>query len=72
LKASIVPALSVRAGGPIPANLASGKPLKRDLPAGTVVAREDIEIPDDSFLMKLRMKQDDLFGVNPAGRRAVQ
>ena len=63
LKASLVPAASVRSLGLLPAHLGTGRRLNQDLPADTVITRDAIDIPANSFLLDLRRRQDELFGM---------
>lgn len=60
LQASIVPGLRLSGAGPLPAHLGTGRALTRDLPAGTVITEDAVEIPEDSFLLSLRKQQDAL------------
>jgi predicted homoserine dehydrogenase-like protein len=60
-KASLIPAASLRSRGPLPAHLSTGRKLKRDIPAGTVLTQDMIELVADSLLFELRRKQDELF-----------
>jgi predicted homoserine dehydrogenase-like protein len=62
LQASLIPAVSIRSGGPLPAHLACGRKLKKDVPAGTILTRDAVDLPDDSFLLGLRRRQDEHFG----------
>ncbi len=62
-KASLIPAVSLRSRGPLPAHLSTGRCLKQDIPAGAVVTQDMLDIPADSFLFDLRKKQDELFGM---------
>lgn len=47
-------------GAPLPLNMALGQTLTRDLPAGTIITREDMA-PPNSNLWALRQQQDELF-----------
>ncbi len=62
-KATLIPAVSLRSRGPLPAHLSTGRRLKQDIPAGTIITQEMLDIPADSFLFDLRQKQDELFGM---------
>lgn len=55
----------VRSGAPVPYYLAAGRILARDVPAGAVLALDDLLPAADSTLMRLRREQD---AVPPAPR----
>lgn len=61
-KASIIPAVRLQAHGPLPAHMTTGRRLKRNIAAGTMLSYDDVDIPADSILYRLRKEQDDLFG----------
>jgi len=61
-KASLIPAVSLKSCGPLPAHLSTGRRLKQDIPAGTIITEDMLDIPADSFLFDLRKKQDEHFG----------
>ena len=52
------PAQPVRPGGPVPYYLAAGRTLARDVPAGAVLALDDLLPAADGTLMRLRREQD--------------
>ncbi len=58
LKAQIVPGVTLAARGALPAHLATGNRLKRDVAAGAIVNCDDVDLPEDSVLLKLRKEQD--------------
>ncbi len=60
-KASLIPAVSLKSHGPLPAHLSTGRRLKQDIPAGTIITQDMLDTPADSFLFDLRKKQDELF-----------
>jgi len=60
-KASLVPAVSLKSRGPLPAHLSTGRRLKQDIPAGAALTQDMLDIPADSFLFDLRKKQDEHF-----------
>jgi predicted homoserine dehydrogenase-like protein len=61
LKASLIPAFRLSESSPLPAHLLNGKRLKRDIPAGTLITTDMVEIPADSSLWELRLEQDKVF-----------
>jgi predicted homoserine dehydrogenase-like protein len=61
LRASMLPAFSLRNGGPVPFYMLQGNRLTRDIPAGTLITLDMIEPPSDSTLWSLRRQQDARF-----------
>jgi predicted homoserine dehydrogenase-like protein len=58
LGAFIRPAQSVQAGNPVPLHMANGNTLAVDVPAGTVLTTDMLNVPGDSALWALRAEQD--------------
>jgi len=56
-------AAPVAPGMPLPFYLFSQLTLIRDVPAGRPICFEDVEIPSDSVLLRLRREQDRIFGL---------
>ncbi len=50
-------------GSPLPFYLFSNLPLVRDVPAGKLISYEDVQLPADSVLLRLRIEQDRAFGL---------
>ena len=48
-------------GNPIPYYMADGCRLSRDVPAGTILAFDMVDVPGDTTLARLRREQDDRF-----------
>ena len=61
LEPLLVESAAAVSGNPAPYYLAAGRPLTRDVPAGTVVTIDMIEPPDSSDLWRLRADQDRSF-----------
>jgi predicted homoserine dehydrogenase-like protein len=61
LRASLIPAVSVADGNPLPFFMLEGNSLARDVPEGTVITRDMIISPRDSLLWSLRKQQDEHF-----------
>lgn len=61
IAASISPAQVVSEDSPLPLFMAVGKPLARDVPAGTLLTRSHFLPPRDSILWSLRAQQDQRF-----------
>jgi predicted homoserine dehydrogenase-like protein len=59
----LVPARAATGASPIPFYMMAGNPLRRDVPAGTVIAAEMVEPPTDSLLLRLRREMEDTFGL---------
>ncbi|HZG57436.1 SAF domain-containing protein, partial [Paenibacillus sp.] len=57
-KASLLPAGPIGDGLPIAAHLATGRKLTRDVPAGTLLTADLVELEGDSALLALRREQD--------------
>ena len=58
---STVPARPIVANNPAPLHLVAGCPLRRDVPAGTVLTVDMVAEPADSPLWQLRRRQDERF-----------
>ena len=57
----IVSRTEVDDGSLLPLSLAAGRRMSTEAPAGTVLTRDMVELPDDSPLSRLRREQDALF-----------
>lgn len=57
---NMVPASLIKLGGGVPAHMLNGRKLIKDVPKGTLITYEMIEIPQDSVLWELRKMQDEL------------
>jgi predicted homoserine dehydrogenase-like protein len=62
LATSILPASGMSPNAPIPAHLAHGHKLLRDVQVGTMITYEMVERPANSALWTLRAQQDKVFG----------
>jgi predicted homoserine dehydrogenase-like protein len=58
LQAIMRPAQTVQAGSPVPLHMANGNRLAADVPAGTLLAADMLDVSDDSVLWALRAEQD--------------
>lgn len=58
----LMPAQAVVEGAPLPLHLGTGHRLVEDVPAGTLLRVEMVEMPRDSALWRLREEQDREFG----------
>jgi len=58
LRALILPAKPLADGTPMPLHLMNGRRLKKDVSAGTLIALDMVERPEDSALWSLRRQQD--------------
>ena len=56
-------AAAVAAGSPLPFYLFSNLALVRDVPAGKIICLDDVEVPNDSTLLRLRREQDRVFNL---------
>jgi predicted homoserine dehydrogenase-like protein len=63
MKALLMPAVAVKNGAPLHSYVYHGLKLKRDIPAGTVITLDMVDVPADSLLLKLRKEQDNYFGL---------
>lgn len=54
-------ASAVAGGAPLPFYLFSNLPLARDVPAGKAICLDDVVVPEDSALLRLRKEQDRAF-----------
>lgn len=61
--AVIESATPVDPGSPLPFYLFSNLPLVRDVPAGQLIRFEDVQLPTDSVLLRLRREQDEIFSL---------
>jgi predicted homoserine dehydrogenase-like protein len=61
LDALLLPTAPARGGAPVPYYLAVGQRLRRPVAAGALVACDDLDIPSDSLLWRLRAEQDERF-----------
>jgi predicted homoserine dehydrogenase-like protein len=61
--AVIETATPVGPGSPLPFYLFSNLPIVRDVPAGKLICYEDVQLPVDSVLLRLRKEQDEIFGL---------
>jgi predicted homoserine dehydrogenase-like protein len=61
LKTQIVPAVNIAARGVLPAHLVTSNRLKRDIAAGSIVTYDDVDLPEDSVLLRLRQQQEQHF-----------
>jgi predicted homoserine dehydrogenase-like protein len=59
----LLPAQAVRDGAPLPLHMATGHPLRMDVPAGTIIRREMVQAPAESALWSLRAELDETFGL---------
>mgnify|MGYP006295917005 CR=1 FL=1 len=60
-EAIFVPGGPIRGDAPVPADMLRGHALVRDVPAGTVLTCDCIDVPEGSDLWRLRAEQDALF-----------
>jgi predicted homoserine dehydrogenase-like protein len=58
LQAIMRPAQAVNAGNPVPLHMANGNSLAVDVPAGTLLTADMLNVPQDSALWALRAEQD--------------
>ena len=58
----LIDAAPATAANPAPYYMAAGRPLTRDVPAGSAVTVDMIDPPDGSALWRLRAEQDETFG----------
>lgn len=65
LSAEMIPAAALSPKRPLPSGLAQGRVLVRDVPAGTPITLEAVELPRDSHLLRLRRQQDRAFLAKP-------
>jgi len=63
VEALIEPAAPVATGSPLPFYLFSNLPLVRDVPAGALISYDDVDLPAESGLLRLRREQDQVFGL---------
>jgi predicted homoserine dehydrogenase-like protein len=63
MKALLMPATAVKDGAPLHSYIYHSLKLKRDIPAGTIITYDMVDVPTDSVLLKLRREQDKLFGL---------
>ena len=61
--ASMSDATAIDNDGPLPFYLFSNQPLARDVPAGKTITADDVAIPENSTLLRLRREQDRAFGL---------
>jgi predicted homoserine dehydrogenase-like protein len=59
----IAPARALKDGSPLHAYIGHRMKLKRDIPAGTTITADMVDIPAHSDLVKLRREQDKHFGL---------
>jgi len=60
LQAIMRPAQTVKAGNPVPLHMANSNTLVVDVPAGTLLTADMLNVPDDSALWRLRAEQDEV------------
>jgi predicted homoserine dehydrogenase-like protein len=58
LQAIMRPAQTVKAGNPVPLHMANGNTLAVDVPAGTILTADMLNVAADSALWALRAEQD--------------
>jgi predicted homoserine dehydrogenase-like protein len=61
LDALLLPAAPARGASPAPYYLAVGRRLRRAVPAGALIACDDLDPQEDSLLWRLRAEQDAMF-----------
>jgi predicted homoserine dehydrogenase-like protein len=61
LDALLLPAAPARGDAPAPYYLAVGQQLRRAVPAGAMITCDDLELPADGLLWRLRAEQDAMF-----------
>ena len=62
-KALLMPARAVKENNPVHTYFIHFFKLKRDIPAGTIITYDMVDIPSDSVLLKLRRESDRHFGL---------
>ena len=63
MKALLMPAVAVKDNAPVHSYICHSFRLKRDIPAGTIITYDMVDIPSDSVLLKLRKESDRHFGL---------
>jgi len=63
MKALLMPAVAVKDNAPLHSYAYHYMKLKRDIPAGTIITYDMVDIPADSVLLKLRRELDKHFGL---------
>jgi predicted homoserine dehydrogenase-like protein len=61
LRASLISAVPITGNYPVPFFMLEGQRLSRDISSGTVITRDMVIPPQDSFLWSLRKQQDEYF-----------
>jgi predicted homoserine dehydrogenase-like protein len=65
LDALLLPAAPAQGASPAPYYLAVGQRLRRPVAAGALITCDDLEIPAESLLWRLRAEQDARFPLTP-------
>ncbi len=63
MKPMLMPAAAAKDGNPLHTYAFHGMKLKRDVPAGTFITYDMVDVPADSVLLKLRKESDKHFGL---------
>jgi predicted homoserine dehydrogenase-like protein len=63
MKALLMPAVAVKDGAPLHSYVYHDLKLKKDVPAGTIITYDMVDIPASSALLKLRREMDKHFGL---------
>jgi predicted homoserine dehydrogenase-like protein len=63
LTAEIIPAIRMREDSPLPAGLARGCTLLRDVPKGSLITTASVQAPTNSTLWRLRREMEEHFAI---------
>jgi predicted homoserine dehydrogenase-like protein len=63
MKALLMPSSALKENAPLHSYICHSMKLKRDIPAGTLITYDMVDIPSDSILLKLRRESDKHFGL---------